>query len=984
MAEVNEIGFIAKVNELHKHLNTILLGQGLFSEQTLESLNKLQDLNISLIVEDFKKGNYLGNRKIDIDLALNNLSTTELPSYSKADVILVSGVKLEIPFDNGSGGVLELNSHADIKNYIVNHELYIDNVVDTEIVVNEAFGEQTAFIRVRDADGKASNIERIELFVFSGSVVSQKVSYFWAKTTSALETLANRVGDIIQLGNDIDSIVTLSQRIDELISLQGEIGKLIDLHTNLNSLLINANNIADINVNSSNAVAITNIGENILKLNSIYENIEEILASKEYAQTATDKATLATEKAQVATDKATLATSQAQIATEQATLAKQKVDTIQSITVQGQTLAAGQSVSVSYNPVTNKFTFAIPQGLKGDKGEAFKVNSIGTLAQRALYDDQLTNFSFLASDVVVDGSIIPHIYFKKSDIVGDWTTGIPFGRGEKGDTGDTGVGISSIARTSGTGASGTTDTYTITLTDLTTHEFTVYNGADSDIDSSDLNALSLALGQSIEANTNSINAHKNNKANPHEVTKVQVGLGNVDNTSDKDKPLSDAAIAALGNKADKSEIQNLAGDIEGDINFKGNITFTGSIIDKTDIYSLGVAGEIGFGVATARPEWYQMVGAVPLEGHDIKTSPNYGNYMHMASGAILVCIPKHYYKITNNIFDYSDTLEDGFVIDRSFLNGDGLGGTIELPAIFVAKYGLTKNGTKASAQRYKDPLSTASAHNPISALSNAPTNTYGGLYKAVKTMDLKAILTPIFHYTMLARMAKAHGQASDSVAVCAYVDIKPHHPKGNNNNALGDTNDANVVYTASGYSNCGLTGSGVPFAKTTHNGQACGVADLNGNMWEVASGFIRTNANGFLVFKDTVDIRILTDDNTTGTGAYNIAYYDPIDLSSVIGAQNAWTYFGNANNQVFGFSTDKNSFTYKQTSIGIPLPTGIGGTVEFGNDGLYRHLVDQLAVLVGGGWGHTSYAGVFAMALDDVRSYSLGDVGGRASFLVQE
>ena len=149
MAEMNEIGFIAKVNELHKHLNTILLGQGLFSEQTLESLNKLQDLNISLIVEDFKKGNYLGNRKIDIDLALNNLSTTELPSYSKANVILVSGVKLEMPFDNGSGGVLELNSHADIKNYIVNHQLYIDNVVDTEIVVNEAFGEQTAFIRVK-------------------------------------------------------------------------------------------------------------------------------------------------------------------------------------------------------------------------------------------------------------------------------------------------------------------------------------------------------------------------------------------------------------------------------------------------------------------------------------------------------------------------------------------------------------------------------------------------------------------------------------------------------------------------------------------------------------------------------------------------------------------------------------------------------------------------------------------------------------------
>ena len=416
-----------------------------------------------------------------------------------------------------------------------------------------------------------------------------------------------------------------------------------------------------------------------------------------------------------------------------------------------------------------------------------------------------------------------------------------------------------------------------------------------------------------------------------------------------------------------------------------NKSYVDSVIPPQtgDIYSLGQPGEMGFGVATAKAEWLAPLGLTALDGHDRKTSPNYGNYMHMASGGIFVCIPKHYYKITNNIFEFSDTLKTGFVIDRSFLNGDGLGGTIELPAIFVAKYGLTKNGTKASAERYKDPLSCAAAHNPISALDGTPTNTQGGFYKAVKTLDVKAILTPIFHYTMLARMAKAHGQAS-SIYACAYVDVKPLQPKGNNNNALGDTNDANVVYTTSGYGNCGLTGSGVPFAKTTHNGQACGVADLNGNMWEVASGFIRTNANGFLVFKDTVDIRILTDDGTGATGAYNIAHYDLINLSAVIGAQNAWTYFGNANNQVFGFSTDKNSFTYKQTAIGIPLATGIGGTVEFGNDGLYRTLVDQLAVIVGANWYNAAIAGVFAMVLDDVRSDSYDLVGGRASFLVQE
>jgi hypothetical protein len=48
----------------------------------------------------------------------------------------------------------------------------------------------------------------------------------------------------------------------------------------------------------------------------------------------------------------------------------------------------------------------------------------------------------------------------------------------KGDKGDTGNGISSVVKTSGTGAAGTTDTYTITFTNGTTTTFQVYNGAD--------------------------------------------------------------------------------------------------------------------------------------------------------------------------------------------------------------------------------------------------------------------------------------------------------------------------------------------------------------------------------------------------------------------------------------------------------------------------------------------------------------------------
>lgn len=47
--------------------------------------------------------------------------------------------------------------------------------------------------------------------------------------------------------------------------------------------------------------------------------------------------------------------------------------------------------------------------------------------------------------------------------------------------------------------------------------------------------------------TSSLNAHIANKENPHEVTKAQIGLENVDNTSDKDKPISTATQTSLDN-----------------------------------------------------------------------------------------------------------------------------------------------------------------------------------------------------------------------------------------------------------------------------------------------------------------------------------------------------------------------------------------------------------------------------------------------------
>lgn len=58
-----------------------------------------------------------------------------------------------------------------------------------------------------------------------------------------------------------------------------------------------------------------------------------------------------------------------------------------------------------------------------------------------------------------------------------------------------------------------------------------------------------------------LNSHFLSRNNPHNVTKSQVGLGNVDNTSDVDKPISLAVQLALNAKSDSTHTHS-AGDID--------------------------------------------------------------------------------------------------------------------------------------------------------------------------------------------------------------------------------------------------------------------------------------------------------------------------------------------------------------------------------------------------------------------------------------
>lgn len=453
MAE-EQYSFIETINAIRAALPYIKEASELFDKDIIDRLEDLAGMDISLITDDLKKSNYLGNRKIDINLALNNNSETTPVTYSKAEITLNDGTLLIIEFDNGTGGVLELSSHGDIKQYIEASSLYINNVVNTEFVSIDAIGDTPAILRIRDTDGSASNIDRVELTAYNGEYIDGKPAYFWAKTTSSLQTLANRVGDIIALGQRIDKIIALADKEGEiqylydtranLQALYDELAKLIDIYSNLDNIAaVNANKTNIDNV-ANNKTNIDIVAADMTSVKDVSDNMETVL--------------------------------QVPAKTDQVVQIRDELIAINPKVV---TIASNETASLSYDKNTGNFTLYMPQGLKGERGEAFDVDASGTLANRTAYDGAAQGFAYLTLD-----ESPTMVYFKKSDTNADWTTGVPFGQGEKGDKGDTGVSVTDISFTSTTDASGqagqasATDTYTIAFSDTSTHTIQVYNGAD--------------------------------------------------------------------------------------------------------------------------------------------------------------------------------------------------------------------------------------------------------------------------------------------------------------------------------------------------------------------------------------------------------------------------------------------------------------------------------------------------------------------------
>lgn len=186
---------------------------------------------------------------------------------------------------------------------------------------------------------------------------------------------------------------------------------------------------------------------------------------------------------------------------------------------------------------------------------------------------------------------------------------------------------------------------TLTITSATTSQA----GLMSSSDKTKLDGLKDQAGitSDINAVQTNLETHINNKSNPHKVTKDQVGLGNVDNTSDANKPISNATRTALNGKfsatdgnALKQRIDKIPKQVATDITVSSDNDSVNISLDKTSIVDGTLSGTtININSATASkagilvPTDKSKIDKIITNGNGTKYLSDNGTYKEVSGGS---------------------------------------------------------------------------------------------------------------------------------------------------------------------------------------------------------------------------------------------------------------------------------------------------------------------------------------------------------------
>lgn len=197
-----------------------------------------------------------------------------------------------------------------------------------------------------------------------------------------------------------------------------------------------------------------------------------------------------------------------------------------------------------------------------------------------------------------------------------------------------------------------------------------------------------------------------------------------------------------------------------------------------------------------------------------------------------------------------------------------------------------------------------------------------------------------YQWAVISLVTQAHAQAATSEEACAWYDAsgQKNYPKGNNNSG-SDVDDNTITFTTAGsgsYKDVRKTGSAVPLAKTTHNGQVSGICDVNGNMFQPVLGWQNPTSGLFKTAKLSVKMHDFTKDNRNDN-----SLFDDYTITEINNDKRS--YWGSP----ALYATDDTKFPLCGV-IPKTTKTSSTGTEGFGEDAFYPDAAPDRVLLVAG------------------------------------
>lgn len=408
--------------------------------------------------------------------------------------------------------------------------------------------------------------------------------------------------------------------------------------------------------------------------------------------------------------------------------------------------------------------------------------------------------------------------------------------------------------------------------------------------------------------------------------------------------------------------------------------------------TIGAAGGMGFGVGCYGGDSADLdaMGLTPMDGCFDPASDNYGNYVH-ANGSIMCCIPAFCYRLGNaaapsyardgaNALEIADatnfsgyeagasfsgnaSLGDGWILHRAFVDG----GVVKR-GFFIDKYLCSNQNGVATSVKGADWLMCYNDASKTYYTKSLGGDCVGLACDAITLSRARGdqySICSIFQWSAISMLSLAHGQAATSADACAWYDSghTTNFPKGNTNQ-LKDYNDSSLTFTTHTYgSPFAKTGTCSNFAKSTHNGQNNGVADVAGCCNQLTLGAENPSGGEFSMIKPSVAMHSITKDNrSTSTGSANWDHITGHAMSS-----DGDRYFGGT-----AFYGDTSGVKWSACGV-IPTGNQTSAVALFGGDQMYAYYNADIPIKVGLGYSWGSKAGVWC------RSFGGYDFGFRWS-----